>query len=356
MRRSARSVQSGSVRHIASNVLSAMSVLLVLLFVLAGLFLSPADPGPVPETAVSIKEWTVPWDNTRPRDPYVGARNRVWFVGQRGNYLAYLNHEDGSFERYDLPDGTGPHNLIVEKSGTVWFAGNRDAYIGRLNPETGTVERFEMPNPKARDPHTLTFAPDSTIWFTVQGGNFVGHFTPSDGAVDLIEVPTPRARPYGIIVTNDGTPWFTEFGSNKLGTVDPKTMELTEIELPREDANPRRLSQAPDGKIWYVDYSQGYVGRYDPAAQDVQEWRVPGGTDARPYGMMTDDQGRAWFVETGVSPNRFVGFDPAAEEFTEPTPIESGGGTVRHMYYEQDAQAIWFGTDANTIGRATLPQ
>ena len=340
-----------------------MSLLLTLL-VASGLFVAPpADPEPVPASleatladAVSITEWTVPWDKTRPRDPYVAPDGRVWFVGQGGNYLASLTPEEGTFERYDLPGGTGPHNVIVDDEGTPWIAGNRDAYIGRVDPETGTVERFDMPNPDARDPHTLTGASDGTIWFTVQGGNFVGHLGPESGDVELIEVPTPRARPYGIIVATDGTPWFTEFGSNKLGRVDPETMELMEIELPRKDANPRRLSQTPDGKIWYVDYSQGYVGHYDPTTEEFEERRVPGGENARPYGMATDDEGRVWFVETGVSPNRFVGFLPDSGEFTESTPIESGGGTVRHMYYDANRQAIWFGTDTNTIGRATLPE
>lgn len=338
---------------------TTMSLLCVISLVFAPVFAGPAsapDPGSVDPAPVTITEWTVPWDNTRPRDPFVGPQDRVWFVGQRGNYLAHLDPEEGSFEQYELPAGTGPHNLIVEQSGTVWFAGNRDAYIGRLHPRDGSITRIEMPNSQARDPHTLTFAPDSTIWFTVQGGNFVGHLAPSSDEVTLTEVPTSRARPYGIIVADDGTPWFTEFGSNKLGTVDPETMELTEIELPREPANPRRLSQTPDGKIWYVDYTQGYVGHYDPAAEDFEEWRVPSGGDARPYGMMTDDQGRVWFVETGPQPNRFVGFLPESETFTEAVAIESGGGTVRHMYYEQDAQSIWFGTDANTIGRAELPE
>lgn len=98
----------------------------------------PADPEP-PAAAVSLTEWTVPWDDTRPRDPYVGPQDRVWFVGQRGNYLAYLQPEEGTFERYDLPEGTGPHNVIVDPDGTPWIAGNRDAYIERLDPQSGTV-------------------------------------------------------------------------------------------------------------------------------------------------------------------------------------------------------------------------
>ena len=45
--------------------------------------------------------------------------------------------------------------------------------------------------------------------------------------------------------------------------------------------------------------------------------------------------------------------DPATGKFFSITPIlPSGGGTVRHMYYHPPTGDIWFGTDANTIGRA----
>lgn len=37
---------------------------------------------------VDITLWLVPWKNTRPRDPYVDQQNRVWFVGQAGDYIA----------------------------------------------------------------------------------------------------------------------------------------------------------------------------------------------------------------------------------------------------------------------------
>jgi virginiamycin B lyase len=48
---------------------------------------------------VQITEWTVPWEKTRPRDPYVDASGRVWFVGQEGNYIAYLDPTSGKFKR-----------------------------------------------------------------------------------------------------------------------------------------------------------------------------------------------------------------------------------------------------------------
>ena len=60
-------------------------------------------------------------------------------------------------------------------------------------------------------------------------------------------------------------------------------------------------------------------------------------------------------VETGVYPNLFVGFDTGKREFLGITELESGGGSVRHMFFHQPSAAVWFGTDANTIGRARLP-
>jgi len=82
---------------------------------------------------------------------------------------------------------------------------------------------------------------------------------------------------------------------------------------------------------------------------------TPGGEAARPYGTAMDTADRLWFVESGVSPNAFVGFDTRTKRFLPATPVASGGGSVRHMYYHEPAQEVWFGTDANTIGRARLP-
>ena len=40
---------------------------------------------------LEFMEWTVPWDDSRPRDPYVAPDGTVWFVGQVGDYVAKLN-------------------------------------------------------------------------------------------------------------------------------------------------------------------------------------------------------------------------------------------------------------------------
>lgn len=69
----------------------------------------------------------------------------------------------------------------------------------------------------------------------------------------------------------------------------------------------------------------------------------------------SDRAGRIWFAETGVKPNRLVGFDPKSGRFFSLTDIPSGAGSVRHMVYDVKTGALWFGTDENTLGRASLP-
>jgi virginiamycin B lyase len=309
-----------------------------------------------------LTEWEVPYEDSRPRDPYVGPDGHVYFVGQVGHYVAALDPETGEFRRYDLDDGTGPHNLIVGEDGIVWYAGNRASHIGRLDPASGEITKFVMPDERARDPHTLLWDDGGDIWFTVQGGNFVGHFDTEAGETRLVEMPQApgrggamtSSRPYGIEMDSQGRPWICLFNTNAIATVDPSTFESRVYELP-EGARPRRIVVDSQDRVWYVDYAQGRLGRVMPGTGEVTEWPMPGGPDSQPYGMAIDSSDRIWFVESGLSPNRFVGFDPANEDFFSITDVESGGGTVRHMYYDESTNSIWFGADTNTVGRAVLP-
>jgi virginiamycin B lyase len=312
----------------------------------------PADT--TARVRVEIQEWDVPWADTRPRDPYVAPDGRIWFVGQRADYMGVLDPATGEFSRFPMNEGAGPHNVIVDDEGTLWYAGNRDQHIGRMDPGTGEIRRFETPDP-ARDPHTLIFGRQGEIWFTAQGGNAVGRFVPATGEVRVTPVPTPRARPYGIVVDERNRAWFNEFGTNKIGMIEAEGMRIREFTLPREEARTRRIALTSDGGVWYVDYAAGFLGRLDPADGSVREWRVPAGAEARPYAMTVDAEDRIWLVESGVSPNRLVGFDPRTGEFFSRTEIPSGGGTVRHMVFHEPSRAIWFGTDTNTIGRALIP-
>uniref|UniRef100_UPI0025B81C98 Vgb family protein n=1 Tax=Maricaulis sp. TaxID=1486257 RepID=UPI0025B81C98 len=309
---------------------------------------SPADNVSPPTdsrelAAIDIQEWEVPWEG-RPRDPYSPDGETVWFVGQANSYLGRLDVTSGAMNRIEMRDGAGPHNLIVGTDGRVWYAGNRDAHIGIYDPQTGEFDHVETPRETAADPHTQIFDGQGHIWFTSQRSNTVSRLDMESRALDIINVPTGSARPYGIKLAPDGTIWVALFGTHKLAAINPDTLVLTEHDLPRETARPRRLDITSDGRIWYGDYADGFLGVLDPSNGSVREWPMPSGANARPYAMAVDGQDRVWFVETGVDPNWFVGFDPDSETFFSITGIPSGGGVVRHMQYLAATGEIWFGT------------
>ncbi|MDZ7689781.1 MAG: hypothetical protein U5K69_01255 [Balneolaceae bacterium] len=176
-----------------------------------------------PAVDVQVSEWQVPWEESRPRDPYVAPDGDIWFVGQRSHYVAEFDPDTEEFRKIDLEDGAGPHTVVVDDNGNPWYAGNRANHIGKVNPESGEITKYMMPEDNsARDPHTMAFNEGGDIWFTSQGANSVGFFNKETGESTIISVPTQRARPYGIIMDqNMEQPWIGLFGTHKLATVDP---------------------------------------------------------------------------------------------------------------------------------------
>jgi virginiamycin B lyase len=303
----------------------------------------------------AIQQWEVPWARSRPRDPYVAPDGRVWFVGQAGNYAAVLDPKTGEFKRYEVESDAYPHTIVVDAQGTPWYAGNRGSHIGRIDPATGKVTRYDMPEAAARDPHTIAFDAGGDLWFSLQGANMIGHLDRESGRVRVATAGQQQngrgSNPYGLKIDSKGRPWVALFATSFIGAVEPNTMEMKRYPLP-EGSRPRRLVVDSKDRIWYVDYAQGRLGLLDPASGTVKEFASPNGANAGPYGMAIDEWDRVWFVDSRVSPNRFVGFDPASEKYIANVPIESG--TIRHMYYDKQTRAIWFGTDSNTIGRAVV--
>jgi virginiamycin B lyase len=300
--------------------------------------------------SVAIREWPVEWQG-RPRDPDVDPRGRVWFVGQTGNYIGMFDPHTASFRRFELEENTLPHNLVVAPDGGVWYAGNGNGRIGRLDPATGESRVIRLPDDAARDPHTLLLDGRGNVWFTVQNGAFIGRLGMESGAVELIGTGA-RTRPYGITFDSRGHAWVNLFGTNRIASVDPTTFRHREIATPREAARTRRIAVTRDDAVWYTDFAGGRVGRIDPATGDAQEWVTPGGERSQPYAMIVDDRDRIWYSECARGATFLTAFDPRTEQFVHRTPVSS---CIRHMVLHAPTRRIWFGTDANNIGRIELP-
>jgi virginiamycin B lyase len=346
-----------STHNLRARLLARLGVLLLAAALPVSARAATPDFSTPEGAAVQIHEWIVPWPNTRPRDPSVGADGRIWFVGQLDNYLAVFNPDTAEFRRIELPPGTRPHTVVVSPEGEPWVAGNGNGTLLRYSAAGELLETIEVPAPegeRVRDPHTLAFDGRGGLWFTMQQSNAIGHLG-ADGELLQVAVPTAQARPYGIKVDARGDAWVVLFGVAKLAQVKRADMALREVELPRPLARPRRMAIADDGAIWYVDYAADHLGRFDPKSDQIREWPLEP-RPAAPYAMAKDREGRLWFFYSGQQPNLLRGFEPESGEMLDATPVPSGGITVRHAEYHAPTRSIWFGTDANTLGRAVVPE
>jgi len=303
---------------------------------------------------LEFMEWTVPWDDSRPRDPDVAPDGTVWFVGQVGDYVAKLNPETGEMKKFDIP-GAGPHTVVVSDDGIPWYAGNKDKHIGKMNPQTGEVTLFPMPD-GIKDPHTMGWTSDGDLWFTAQWSNYIGKLNTQTSKVEKVALPRENMRPYGLVVGPDNRPWVAFMGDNAIGTVNPHTMTLDIMKTPTEESLIRRIGMTSDGRIWWGDNAMGHLGVYDPDTGAMQQWATPGGESAGIYALAVDAEDRVWYFETGLQPNRFVGFDSQTEQFISLDEVPSGGLTIRHMVFDKATNAIWFATDANTVGKAVVSE
>jgi virginiamycin B lyase len=236
----------------------------------------------------------------------------------------------------------------------VWYTGNRNARLVKLDPRTRKLTNYPMPDGQADDPHTMVLDQAGNAWFTAQGAAAVGRRDAKSGEIRIWEMAS-GSRPYGIEVDAQQRPWVVLFGTNAIATIDPATMKERRFALP-EGARPRRIAVLPSG-IWYGDYARGNLGRLDPATGKVTEFPMPAGKASLPYAMASDDKGKIWLAETGVQPNRLVGFDPRAGAFTDTVATQGGGepNTLRHMVFHRPTREIWYGTDRNTVGRLKVP-
>src|SRR5207248_2721375 len=208
---------------------------------------------------VSIDEWDVPTENSRPHDPAVAPDGALWFTEQRANKLGRLDPRTGQMKEFPLPTpGSGPHGLVADREGNIWFTAISKGYVGKLDPKTGSVKEYPTGDRRARDPHTPVFDQRGRLWFTLEQSNFIGRLDPRSSEMRLAEGPSPGgagARPYGIAVTPDGTVWYSESGlePNTLVRFDPRTKKFSSTPILSGGGVVRNMVATSDGRVYLAE-------------------------------------------------------------------------------------------------------
>ena len=239
----------------------------------------------------------MPWEGTRPRDPFVDGKGRVWFVGQEGNYVAYLEPKSGKFERYEIEEGTHPHNLVVAPDGMVWFTGNRNGRLVRLDPARPEAHQLSDARPEGgRSPHDGARPGGERVVHRAElrGGRTARREEREDPAVgDGSRHPALRDRG-----GRRAAAMVRAVRDQRGGDDRPGDDGAAAVQLP-EGARPRRLVVTEETRSGTATTRAGTwaAGSGDGEGDGVRA--CPAGAGSLPYAMAGDDKGKIWLAESG---------------------------------------------------------
>jgi virginiamycin B lyase len=142
--------------------------------------------------AVEIKEWTVPWENTRPRDPFVDLQNRPWIAEVGTHKLATVDPKTLKTEEILLPrKAARPRSLGVTSDGHTWYVDYAGGFLGRLNPATGRIQEWPMPGGNSSRPYGMAVDDRDRLWFVECGpkpNRFVGFDPETETFFSITEI------------------------------------------------------------------------------------------------------------------------------------------------------------------------
>src|SRR5207249_814698 len=141
----------------------------------AALALAPAVPAQQQTSAAAqppvINEWPVPWERTRPRDPFVASDGRVvfdsrgdiWFSAQSGNVVGKLTVASGDIRLARVPTPNArPYGIVVDKSDRPWIALFGTNKIATVDPRTFELREYALPRVGAR-PRRIALTSDGAV-------------------------------------------------------------------------------------------------------------------------------------------------------------------------------------------------
>jgi virginiamycin B lyase len=166
--------------------------------------------------------------------------------------------------------------------------------------------------------------------------------------VRIVEHPVgePGEGPYGVAVTRDGAVWFTLVHGGRVGRRDVDG-SVAYASL-GEGSQPSQVAAATESSVWVTDTTGNRLLHLGPssggAIVELGSVSVPT-ADAQPFGVVSLDDGTAWFTELGADALGRVDILGRVDEF----PVGREDSYVSMIAASGDS--LWFTLNAaNAIG------
>ncbi|REL38985.1 lyase [Rhodohalobacter sp. SW132] len=113
----------------------------------------------------------VPTERSRPYGIRMSPdKERPWIALFGTNKIATVDPETMELTEIELPrDEIRPRRLDVTSDGNVWYGDYADGIIGRYNPEDGSFQEWDMPDGSSSQPYAVLADDKDRIWFSASG-------------------------------------------------------------------------------------------------------------------------------------------------------------------------------------------
>lgn len=228
-----------------------------------------------------------------------------------------------------------PRDPHVAPDGRVWLVGQQGNYIAVFDPDTEDFRRYEIP--EGAHPHSLVIDDSGVVWYMGNRNGTIGRLDPETGEVR--EIPAGVDDPHTPVLDDAGNLWFTAQRASRVGRMDLQTEEIDIIDpYPGTQANPYGIKIDPQGRIWVDLFRTNYLAMIDPETLEVTRHELPR-EDARPRRMAITSDGLVWYGDFRAG---YLGrLDPETGEFRE-WQVPGGEDAAVYGMAADHRDRIWF--------------
>ncbi len=133
---------------------------------------------------VTIDEWKVPVEKSRPHDPEVAPDGSVWYTAQITSKLGRLDPKTGTVTEFASPGGPKSQPYGITHVGPIiWYSesGVQPNTLVRFDPASRSFETWPIPSGGGVVRHMVT-APNGELWLACSGVDRIARVRIREGA------------------------------------------------------------------------------------------------------------------------------------------------------------------------------
>jgi virginiamycin B lyase len=227
---------------------------------------------------------------------------------------------------YDLPDPTiQPHDVVVDADGIVWHSDFSGQILGRFDTKSLTHKSYAVPLQRDGWPTgalDLQTDPQGNFWLGLMFQAGAAKFDRKTETFQMVQLPPHMLKDDSqspmVGVQNwtiDNRIWIQDPARRGIYRMDMTNGQTALFEpFAKTRGSPYGLFTDKQNNAWFLNFGGEHIGRIDAQTDEVTLFPTPT-RGSRPRRGRIDDQGRVWFAEFGGE--RVGMFDTRTKQFKE---------------------------------------